>query len=201
MQRVALTGGIATGKSYVLARFAALGVPTIDADRVARDVVEPGEPAWSVLRVRFGPEMFRPDGRLDRSRLAALVFDDDHARMDLESIVHPPVRAAIDNWFRNPPGGKPFPFGIACIPLLFETGREGEFDRVIATACSAAQQLARLTARDGLAPGDGRKRLAAQLPTSVRTSAADYVIRTDDSFAETDRQVEQTYRELAAAAG
>ena len=198
MLRVALTGGIASGKSYVLERFAALGAPVIDADRVAREVVEPGRPAWDALRVRFGPAVFAADGRLDRGRLAALVFDDDAARRDLEAIVHPPVRAAIDDWFRNPPGGAPRPFGIACIPLLFETGRAAEFDHVIVTACSPATQLARLTARDGLSPEDGRKRLAAQLPTAARTAGADVVIRTEGSFAETDRQVDRAYRALAA---
>ena len=201
MQRVALTGGIATGKSYVLARFAARGVPTIDADVVARDVVEPGQPAWRALQARFGPALFGAAGKLDRARLAARVFDDDDARADLEAIVHPPVRAAIDDWFRRPPAGQPATFGIACIPLLYETGRAAAFDRVIATACDVATQLARLAARDGLSPGDGRKRLAAQLPTTVKTAAADYVIRTDGSFEETDRQVERIYRELAAAAG
>ena len=196
MQKVALTGGIATGKSYVLARFAALGAPTIDADVVARDVVEPGRPACDALRVRFGPHVFGADGRLDRGRLAALVFDDAAARADLEAIVHPPVRAAIDDWFRKPRADGPFPFGIACIPLLFETGRAGEFDRVIVTACSPATQLARLTARDGLSVEDGRKRLAAQLPTSARTAGADFVVRTDGTFEETDRQVERIYRSL-----
>ena len=198
MLRVALTGGIASGKSYVLERFAALGAPVIDADRVAREVVEPGRPAWDALRLRFGPAVFAADGRLDRGRLAALVFDDDGARRDLEAIVHPPVRAAIDDWFRNLPGGAPRPLGIACIPLLFETGRAAEFDRVIVTACSPATQLARLTARDGLSPEDGRKRLAAQLPAAVRTAGADAVIRTEGSFAETDRQVDRIYRALAA---
>lgn len=196
MLKVALTGGIASGKSYVLARFAALGAPVIDADRVARDVVEPGRPARDALRLRFGPEVFDADGRLDRRRLAALVFDDDDARSDLEAIVHPPVRAVIDEWFRNPPGGATRPFGVACIPLLFETGRAGDFDRVVVTACSPETQLARLTARDGLSPEDGRKRLAAQLPTGVRTAGADFVIRTEGSLAETDRQVERIYAAL-----
>ena len=198
--RVALTGGIATGKSYALARFAALGVPTIDADHVARRVVAPGQPACDALRVRFGADVFAADGQLDRRRLAALVFDDDAARADLEAIVHPPVRAAIDDWFRNSSGTRSAPFGIACIPLLFETGRAAEFDCVVVTACSAETQLARLSDRDGLSAGDARKRLAAQLPTSVRTAGADFVIRTEGTLEETDRQVEQVYRTLGSAA-
>ena len=200
MQRVALTGGIATGKSYVLARFTARHVPTIDADVVAREVVEPGKPAWRALRARFGPGLFGPAGQLDRARLAARVFDDDDARADLEAIVHPPVRAAIDDWFLRPVAGRPAAFGIACIPLLYETGRATEFDRVIVTACDEGTQLARLAARDSLSTDAGRKRLAAQLPTGVKTAAADYVISTGGSYEETDRQIERIYRELASTA-
>lgn len=198
MKRVALTGGIATGKSYVLARFAARGVPTIDADIVARAVVEPGQPAWHALRDRFGPTLFDSAGQLDRQRMADRVFSDGDARAELEAIVHPPVRAAIDDWFRSSPVSEPATFAIACIPLLFETGRSAEFDRVIVTACDAATQLARLAKRDGLSRETGRTRLAAQLPTRVKTAGADFIIQTDCSFDETDRQVERTYRALGS---
>lgn len=201
MLRVALTGGIATGKSHVRARFAARGVPTVDADRVAREVVEPGRPAWTALRTRFDPALFTPDGALDRRRLAALVFDDAAARAALEAIVHPHVRAAIDDWFERLATSSAAPFGIADIPLLFETDRAAEFDRVIVTACDAATQLARLTQRDRLSPDAGRKRLAAQLPTAVKAARADFVVRTDGSFDDTDRQVESIYRALSGPAG
>ncbi len=201
MLRVALTGGIATGKSHVRARFAARGVPTVDADRLAREVVEPGRPAWTALRTRFDPALFTPDGALDRRRLAALVFDDAAARAALEAIVHPHVRAAIDDWFERLATSSAAPFGIADIPLLFETDRAAEFDRVIVTACDAATQLARLTQRDRLSPDAGRKRLAAQLPTAVKAARADFVVRTDGSFDDTDRQVESIYRALSGPAG
>ncbi len=201
MLRVALTGGIATGKSVVLARFAARGVPTIDADRLAREVVQPGRPAWTALRARFDPALFTPDGGVDRPRLAALVFDDAAARADLEAIVHPPVRAAIDEWFERLAAASTSPFGIADIPLLFETERTGEFDRIIVTACDAATQLTRLARRDRLAPEAGRKRLAAQLPTAVKVDRADFVVQTGGSFDETDRQVASICRALTAQAG
>ena len=201
MLRVALTGGIATGKSHVRARFAARGVPTVDADRLAREVVEPGRPAWTALRTRFDPALFTPDGALDRRRVAALVFDDAAARADLEAIVHPHVRAAIDDWFERVATSAAAPFGIADIPLLFETDRAAEFDRVIVTACDAATQLARLAQRDRLSPDEGRKRLAAQLPTAVKAARADFVVRTGGSFDDTDRQVEAIYRALAGPAG
>ena len=201
MIRVALTGGIATGKSHVLARFDARGVPTVDADRLAREAVEPGRPAWSALRTRFDPALFTPDGALDRRRVAALVFDDAAARADLEAIVHPHVRAAVDAWFASLAAAGAAPFGIADIPLLFETDRAGEFDRVIVTACDAAIQLARLARRDRLAPDAGRKRLAAQLPTAVKTARADFVVQTGGSFDDTERQVESIYRALTGPAG
>ena len=201
MLRVALTGGIATGKSHVRARFAARGVPTVDADRLAREVVEPGRPAWTALRNRFDPALFTPDGALDRRRVAALVFDDAAARAALEAIVHPHVRAAIDEWFERVATSSAAPFGIADIPLLFETERAAEFDRVIVTACDAATQLARLAQRDRLSPDEGRKRLAAQLPTAVKAARADFVVRTGGSFDDTDRQVESIYRVLAGSAG
>ena len=201
MLRVALTGGIATGKSHVRARFAARDVPTVDADRLAREVVEPGRPAWTALRNRFDPALFTPDGALDRRRVAALVFDDAAARAALEAIVHPHVRAAIDEWFERVATSSAAPFGIADIPLLFETERAAEFDRVIVTACDAATQLARLAQRDRLSPDEGRKRLAAQLPTAVKAARADFVVRTGGSFDDTDRQVESIYRVLAGSAG
>ena len=201
MMRVALTGGIATGKSDVLARFAARGVPTVDADRLAREAVEPGRPAWKALRTRFDAALFTPDGALDRRRAAALVFDDAAARADLEAIVHPHVRAAIDAWFASLAAAAAAPFGIADIPLLFETDRAGAFDRVVVTACDAETQLARLARRDGLSPAAGRKRLAAQLPTAVKAARADFVVQTGGSFDDTERQVESIYRTLAGAAG
>ena len=195
MVRVALTGGIATGKSYVLARFAALGAPTVDADRLAHQVVAPGRPAWAALRARFDPALFASDGTLDRQRLAALVFDDAAARADLEAIVHPHVRAAIDDWFERLAAATA-PFGVADIPLLFETGRAAEFDRVIVTACDAATQLARLARRDRLSTVAARKRLAAQLPTAVKAARADFVVRTGGSLRATNRQVDAIHRAL-----
>ena len=196
MLRVALTGGIATGKSHVLVRFAARNVPTIDADLIARDVVRPGRPAWAALRAQFGAEVFTASGDLDRKRLASRVFDDAAARADLEAIVHPHVRSAIDVWFQDLERSGTTRLALADIPLLFETDRATDFDRVIVTSCDTDTQLTRLVERDGLSKDDGRRRLAAQLSTAVKTAQADFVIYTDGSFAETERQVEDAYRAL-----
>ena len=188
--RVALTGGIATGKSYVLARLNDCGVPTIDADQLARDVVRPGRPAWTALVARFGPEICHADGRVDRARLGAIVFADAAARADLEAIVHPPVREAIADWF-DARGAEPeASFAVADIPLLYETGRGEAFDRVVVTACRPETQQRRVVARDALSAEAARRRIAAQLPIDYKVARADFVVWTDGTFEETDRQVD-----------
>ena len=151
MVRAALTGGIATGKSHCLARFAALGVPTVDADLLAREALAPGSPGLAAVAARFGPGVMQPDGTLDRPALAAIVFSDRNARAALEAIVHPEVRRRIREWFVSLPPQTPL--AIADIPLLFETGQEHDFDRVIVCACDPAEQLRRLTARERLVRG------------------------------------------------
>lgn len=195
MQRIGLTGGIATGKSYCLKRFAALGVPVIDADVLAREVVEPGSPALQMIRIRFGPSVMAPDGSLDRPALAAIVFSDKTARADLESIIHPEVYRRINEWFANqPPGVR---FAIADIPLLFETGHEHDFDAVIVVACEPFEQLRRLIERDGLPEEAARARLAAQWPIGEKVARADFVIRTDGTFDETEQQVRAVFDALS----
>ncbi len=196
MLRVALTGGIATGKSFCLARFAASGVPVIDADRLARDAVAPGSRGLALIGRRFGPSVIRGDGTLDRPSLAGIVFADRLARADLEAIVHPEVYRRINDWFANqPPGTR---LAIADIPLLFETGHEHDFDRVIVCACEPSEQLRRLMERDGLPEADARARLAAQWPIAEKVSRADYVISTELGFAETERQVDAVLQRLKA---
>jgi len=187
MLRVGLTGGIATGKSFCLSRFAALGVPVIDADHLARDAVAAGSPGHSLIAARFGPSVIAPDGSLDRPALAAIVFADRTARADLESIVHPEVYRRINQWYANQPTGTRL--AIADIPLLFETGHEHDFDRVIVCACEPFEQLRRLVERDGLSEEAARARLAAQWPIGEKVARADYVIRTDNGFSETEEQV------------
>ena len=201
MRRVALTGGIGTGKSYVVRRLRGHAIPTIDADQLARAAVQPHQPAWNGLRERFGPGIFAADGALDRARLGRLVFADASARAALEAIVHPPVREAIDAWFERCRACTAATLAIADIPLLFETGRAGAFDRVVVVACDPARQLERVMARDGLAEDDARSRIAAQWPIGEKVARADAVVATDGSFEETDRQVAALRRTLAAGGG
>jgi dephospho-CoA kinase len=196
VQRIALTGGIATGKSYCLGRFAALGVPAIDADRLARDVVMPGSAGLKAVVERFGAEILNASGTLDRAALGRIVFADGSARADLEAIVHPEVYRRIREWYASLPRGPKF--AIADIPLLFETGHQHDFDRIIVCACTADEQLRRLMARDNLSKEDARARLAAQWPIDEKVTRADYVIRTDGTFSDTDSQIKRVFETLNA---
>jgi len=189
-----LTGGIATGKSYVLDRFADHGVPILDADHLAHAAVAPDGPAWQAVRDRFGADMFDPHGRLDRTKLGALVFADAEARADLNRLVHPHVRADTAAWFATLT--PPVHFGVVAIPLFYETPRVEHVDRVIVTACAPEQQLARVMAR-GLTEHAAQLRIAAQLSTEEKVRRGDHVIWTDGTFADTDRRVEDLFRKLS----
>ena len=194
MLRVALTGGIATGKSYCLRHFAELGVPVADADRLARDAVAPGSPGLAAVIQQFGPELLLADGALDRAALGRIVFEDSRARAALEAIVHPEVYRRIREWFVNLPSASRV--AIADIPLVFETGHNHDFDAVIVAACRPDEQVRRVMARDGLSEHDARARLAAQWPIEEKVKRADHVIWTDRGFAETDRQIDTLYARL-----
>lgn len=199
MLKVALTGGIATGKSYVRQRLAARSVPTVDADTLARRVVEPGTAGLSAITARFGRGVLGSDGQLDRKALSAIVFGNAAARADLEAIVHPAVYTAIDAWFAGQARAGT-PFAVADIPLVYETGRAGDFDAVIVAACHPERQRERLIARDGLTAPEAAERLAAQWPIERKVDLADFVVRTDGTFADTDAQVDAALNWLRARA-
>jgi dephospho-CoA kinase len=190
--RVALTGGIGTGKSYCLSRLSALGVPVIDADELVREVQTRGTPGLAAIVDRFGTAVLTSAGDLDRASLARIVFADPTARRDLESIVHPLVYRRIEDWFRSPAGEG---IAVADVPLLFESGHEDDFHRVIVAACTPAQQVERLVAR-GLSDQEARQRIASQLPIEEKRRLADDVIDTSGTQADTDRQVMDLWRKL-----
>jgi dephospho-CoA kinase len=195
MLKVALTGGIATGKSYVLARLQERGIPCLDADALVHAAMTPGTETTREIAERFGRGMLDVEGAVDRGRLGALVFADAAARRDLEAIVHPAVYRAVAAGFRGFEliGGAPL--AVADIPLLYETGNDGEFDTVVATVCAPDTQRARLRQR-GLTDLEIEQRLAAQMPAAEKASRADFVIRTDGTFADTDRQINETLTAL-----
>ena len=190
MVKVALTGGIATGKSYVLEQFRRRGLPCLDADALAHGVMAAGTEATTAIAARFGQEMLAPDGSVDRARLGPVVFADAAARRELEAIVHPAVHRAIAAGIRAFELTGDARLAIVDVPLLYETGSESKFDKVIVTECPPDVQIARLMDR-GLTEPAARQRLAAQLPTHEKATRADFVIRTDGTFAETDSQVER----------
>ncbi len=194
MRRIALTGGIATGKSYVASRLRAAGVPVVDADVLARDALAQGTDGLAAVVERFGEGMLMPDGALDRARLGAMVFRDKAARQDLEAIVHPVVRRGIEAFFDGLPAD--VPFAVADIPLLYETGRQRQFERVIVAACAPETQIARLMARDRLSREDAERRIGAQLPIEAKVTLADHIIRTDGTHEDTDAQVATLVAEL-----
>jgi len=196
MLRIALTGGIATGKSYCTAAFARLGVPVIDADLLAREAVAPGTRGLEAIGERYGRHLIGADGSLDRAALARVVFSDARARADLEAIVHPEVYRRIREWFANLPAGTRL--AIADIPLLFETGQQHDFDAVLVCACAPSEQVRRVMARNSLSDADARARIAAQLPIDEKVARADYVIWTDRGYAETDAQVRTVHGLLTA---
>jgi dephospho-CoA kinase len=199
MLRVALTGGIATGKSYVRGRIAGRGVATLDADAIVHSLLSPGSTVAAEIARRFGAQMLLDDGRVDRRALGAVVFHDAAARRDLEAIVHPLVYDRIAQWAssQEQAGAR---WILVDIPLLFETGRDREFDRVIVAACSPGEQVRRLMRRDGLSERDALARLAAQWPIADKVGRANAVVDTGGAFEDTDRQVDAICREMDDAA-
>ena len=191
MKRIALTGGIGTGKTHVLRLFRQHGIPTLDADQISRAVVDVGQPSYYLVRNRFEDDYFFANGQLNRALLAQLVFTNQTARADLEAIVHPAVRRLIDDWFTRCEDSGEHHIAIAEIPLLFETNRTEEFDEVVVVSCTPAKQISRVMKRDNLSEDEAQQRLAAQLPIADKMSASSWVIRTDGSNPATAKQVER----------
>ena len=196
MKRIALTGGMGSGKSHVRAVFAALGVPTIDADTLARDVVAHGTPGFDAVVATFGRGILTADGDLDRRALASVVFADIEKRRALEAVLHPAIKGAIDQWFAslNPDAQ---PFAIADIPLLYEVGLDKEYDEVIVTTCSPQSQVKRIMARDNLDATEVQHRLDAQMPLDEKAKRATYVVDTNGSLVQTNAQVHKLYQKLS----
>lgn len=187
--RIGLTGGIASGKSAVSALFAALGVPVIDTDEIARAVVAPGTPLLERIVERFGPGVLGADGALDRRVLRNIVFADSRARADLEALTHPAIRAEMER--RSAAAGGPYQ--IVAIPLLVESNGRSRVDRVLVVDCSEETQLRRLQARDGATRAQAEAILAAQATRAARLAVADDVITNEDDLSALRDQVERLH--------
>jgi len=200
MLKVGLTGGIATGKSYVLSVLGELGCEVLDADLTAREVVQPGRPAFDEIVAHFGREILGPDGGLDRAKLGAIVFADAGQRETLNSIVHPKVYEAQGRWLAEIEGRNPNAIAVIDAALLIETGSYRRFDRLIVVHCEPQIQLERLMARNHLSREEAMARIAAQMPSAEKLKYADYSIDTSLGFDDTRRQVEAVFKQLKAAA-
>jgi dephospho-CoA kinase len=197
--RVGLTGGIASGKSTVAAMFAALGVPTIDLDQVAREVVAPGTALLARVLERFGPAVRDAAGGLNRRALRELVFADAAARRELEVLLHPAIRERAAQ--RSAEAGGPYQ--IIVDPLIAESGSPGRYDRVLLVDCDEALQRARLTLRDGVSAAQANAVLAAQATRAARRALADDVLENSGASAALEpavRALHTRYLALARAA-
>jgi dephospho-CoA kinase len=194
MRIIGLTGGIGMGKSFADSLLRKRGVPVTDTDLLARQIVEPGQPALDEIRQTFGPQFIAPDGHLLRSDLARLVFADPNARLRLEAILHPKIRrlwrAAVEV-----DRAKGHPIAVIVIPLLFETHAEKEFDATICVACSPATQRQRLLAR-GWSVEEIEQRIRAQWPVEDKIARADYLIWTEADPAVHEQQLDRILRSL-----
>ncbi len=193
---VGLTGGIATGKSTVSAMFADLGCKVLDADRLAREAVAPGQPAYGAIVAEFGREVVQADGYLDRKRLGAIVFADPERRRRLEAIVHPAVRARQERLLGDLEEERYDGIVIWDVPLLFEVGAEAAMDRVIVVFVDEATQLERLMARDWITETEARERIASQMPVADKARRAHYVVDNSGPRDATLAQVRQVHRAL-----
>ncbi len=187
---IGLTGSIASGKSTVSKMLEELGYPIIDADLVARQVVEPGSETLMEIEALFGPEAIRDDGTMDREKVGALIFSDPAKRKQLNDIIHPAIRSEMlrQKSVFMADGHRTI---VMDIPLLFESKLQHFVDKVLVVSVSEENQLARLMERNGLNEKDARARISSQLPMSVKEGGADAVITNNGTIEETARQLER----------
>ena len=193
---VGLTGGIATGKSTINAMLANPSVRVVDADALAREVVEPGTPAYQQIVTEFGKEVLQPDGRLDRTRLGEVVFADAAKRKRLEAITHPAIRARFQQIMADLERANFDGILIWDASLLIESGGMKNMDRVVVVTTDTATQLSRLMARDGSTEQAARARTASQMPLPVKARYGDYVIDNSGTREQTEARVREVYRSL-----
>lgn len=199
MLMVGLSGGIATGKSTVVALLRAKGADIIDLDELARKVVEPGRPALEAVRRRFGDIVIAADGTLDRATLGEIVFDDQTARRDLEGILHPAILTEQQNMAAEYARKDPRAIIVTDVPLLFELGLEGGFDTTVLVYAPRAVQAERLMARDGFSLDEAGKRLDAQLDIEAKKARAGHVIDNSGPFEDLATEVDRVWAKLEEA--
>ncbi len=190
MLKIGLTGGIASGKSTVEKLFAKRGITVIDADKIARNLVKPGQPALDTIAQEFGKSILLPDGSLNRAKLRELVFNHPRHKEKLEAILHPAVYAEMDRMAAKCDS----PYVIFSVPLLVETGAEKHFHRILVIDCPEAMQIARLKQRDGLSDEMIEKIMKNQASRSQRLAVAEDIIVNDRDFNHLEKQVEELHQ-------
>ena len=194
---VGLTGGLATGKSTVSDMLRELGCVVLDADMLAREVVEPGQPALAAIVEEFGPEVLRPDGTLDRKRLGAIVFADPPRRQRVEAITHPAIRDRFLTRLAELEAQGFAGIVVWDAPVMIESGGYKNMDRLVVVVTDAATQRARALARDGDA-GDAERKIANQMPLADKARLADYVIDNSGDRAATAARAREVHAALLA---
>ena len=204
MLLVGLTGGIASGKSTVARRLVEHGVVLVDADQVAREVVEPGQPALDEIVAAFGPEVLDEAGRLDRPALGAIVFSDPEQRAVLERITHPRVGERIAQRIAEADDGRPATIVVVDVPLLVEAGVNRDYDAIVVVATRPDTQVRRLVAERGMSRQDAEARVAAQADLDAKLAVATHVVENEGTVAQLEQRVDELYgelRELALSSG
>ena len=196
MLKVGLTGSIAVGKSFVLSVLEQLGARTIDADRIAREVVESGTPGLQALIESFGDGILKADGSLDRSKLGAVVFNDESRRLQLNSILHPFIIARQDEIMRAWELESPDGIAVVDAALMIESGGYRRLDKLIVVHCRPEIQLQRLMAREGLSRDEAERRISSQMPQEEKKKYAHYLIDTSDGFDSAREQTEEVWQRL-----
>jgi dephospho-CoA kinase len=196
MLKVGLTGSIAVGKTFVCDVFRELGCHVLDADKVARDVVKKGTPGLSKIVSEFGEELLTSDGKLDRPKMASIVFADEKKRLLLNSIVHPLVFKAQNEWLAECERRDPEGIAIVDAALMIESGGYLRFDKLIVVWCEPDIQFERLIERDGLSEADAKKRIASQMPQDEKKGYADLLIDTSGGFEATKVSCRQVHSKL-----
>ena len=199
---MAVTGGIASGKSAVSRRLVERGAVLVDADQLARDVVQPGEPALTQIAEAFGPGVIAEDGGLDRAALGAIIFADETKRILLNSITHPAIVDRARQLFEAAGERDPHAVVVYDIPLLVDgSGRRGEYDLVAVVVADEETRVRRMVELRGMSEADARSRIASQVGDDERVAVADVVIDANGTLDETNAQVDALWEELQARVG
>lgn len=199
MQLIGLTGGIASGKSTVARRLAELGAVTVDADQIAREVVEPGTPALAEIAAEFGDSVLSPDGSLNRPALGAIVFRDETARLRLNAITHPAVLRTSTARFEDAARANPDAVVVYDVPLLVESANAYPFDLVVVAHASAGTRIRRLVELRSMAEDEATRRILSQASDDERLAVADVVIDTDGTLEHTLEQADALWERLTAS--